>query len=286
MVGNHVPQTRAAASRLRLIGFFALLLPCACSLITSLDGLAGGASDALDGASPSEASSEAGDASSAEAEAPFDAAAPFCSALTNSPAFCADFDGTDPVAGWSRTLFSGNGAVVEPSTAAFHSAPRALRSSVGLGGERFAFVERNLATADHVRLSYSIYVDLRPSSDDYEVNILSFTGPGTSYDFYLAIDHTGAAYAQQISTADGGGGVTLVPLTQEIPTKTWRRVVLDVTLTGAREMVVTIDGVEAARSPIAYAQPGAVVARAGITYASTITGPGVLFIDDFLVELP
>ena len=286
MVRSHTPQARTAASRFRLAGLIALFFPCACSLLTSLDGLSGGAADAPDAGSPADAPSDARETSTFRGEAGADAAAPFCASLTEGSAFCADFDDVDPIVGWTRTLAQGSGAVLEPSTAAFRSTPRAVRSSVGVGGERYAFLERKLATADHVRLSYSIYVELRPTSDDYEVNILSFSGAGLSYDFYLAIGGTGATYAQQFNAPDGGGGVTLVPLTRVIPTKTWTRVVLDITLTGAREMVVTIDGVEAARSPIVYAQPGAVVARAGITYASTVTGAGVLFIDDFLVELP
>ena len=286
MVQSRRPLARTAASRFRLAGLVALFLPCACSLLTSLDGLSGGATGALDAGSPADAPSDVRETSTNDGQAGADAAAPFCSSLTTSPAFCADFDGIDPIAGWTRTLAQGSGAVLEPSTAASRSTPRAVRSSVGLGGERYAFVERNLATADHVRLSYSIYVELRPTSDDYEVNILSFRGAGLSYDFYLAIDGTAATYAQQFNAPDGGGGVTVVPLTQVIPTKTWTRVVVDITLTGAREMVVTIDGVEAGRSPIAYAQPGAVVARAGITYASPTAGSGVVFIDDFLVELP
>jgi hypothetical protein len=44
--------------------------------------------------------------------------------------------------------------------------------------------------------------------------------------------------------------------------------------------------VEAARQPIVYAQPAPVNARAGITYASPLASAGVVFVDDFLVELP
>ena len=276
-----------ASSRLWPAGLLALFVPCACSLVTSLDGLSGAATDAPDAALPSEASVVGPDTSTADVDAGsgFDAAAPFCSSLTNNPAFCADFDGIDPVAGWSTKLTMGTGSVVEPSTAASNSAPRALRSSVGVGGDRYAFLERSLASADHVRLSYSLYVDLRSTTDDYAVNLLSFEGVKTSYDFYLTIEGVGASYGQQIDTPDGGASNTTGSLTQPIPTKKWTRVVLDVTLTGAREMVITIDGVEAARQPVVYAQPGPVKARAGITYAGPATSPGVVFIDDFLVEL-
>jgi hypothetical protein len=277
-------MVRSRRPRLVPAALLALLLPCACSLVTSLDGLSGGETSSPDAAPRADAMGDVLDASAADGEAAADAAGPFCSSLTTAPAFCADFDGFDPAAGWTAT--PPKGATIEPSTLVFRSAPRAARSSLGAPGQnRFAFLERSFASSEHVRLSYSIYIDERPTVSEYEVNFLSFGGNGAEYDFYLAVDSSGARYVEQIIT-DGGGPNVEIPLAQSIPTRTWTRVVLDVTLVGARVVVVTVDGVEAARQPVAYAQAAApVTARAGITYANASTDRGTIFVDDFVVGL-
>ena len=277
---------RSLGARLRFAALGALLVPCACSLLTSVDGLSGGTSaipvapvgdaDVAEGSTPADAGGDAGDGG----------ATPFCATLTSKPALCADFDGDDPLSGWIGTTSTGPGSLFEASAMAFKSAPRAGRARLGPAGVfREASVLRSLGDTNHLRLSYALYIDERPTVSEYEVNLLRFRdGNGLSSDFYLSVAAGGAKYVEQVFGSDGGGGSVPIPLTQPIPTRKWTQIVLEVTLVGTKSVVVTVDGVEAARQAIWASIPGQVDARAGITYANTGIDRGAIYVDNFVVE--
>lgn len=252
-------------------------LMAGCSLLTSLDGFSGGGD--APGLLP-----DGGDAATEGAASPdaaADGGAPGCPLLGT----CLDFDGVDPLSGWE--VVADPGAATEVSGDRFVSAPKALRTSAGTkSAPRVAFVSRNLAaTVAHARLSYALYIEKAPAAGEIELCILRFTGGGQRSEFYVGVAKAETNAVEQVVPGSGGGidsEYHVVP--SNLTAGEWHRVVLEVTLTGARRLVLSIDGAVAVSEPLRWAVPGVVSLHAGITYASEATSDATVWIDDLVFE--
>lgn len=276
----------------------ALLSASACSLFTPLSGYSGDTNDedapsphGADGGSGGDAAAGGGDGSiddgtrDASTDTDSDARGDFCAAFP-AGTFCNTFDEGDPLAGWV-TDSTGAGSTVAATTSMFRSSPRAIRSALGpKGPARAASLTAELpGSATRARLTYSLYVEARPTVGDIEINILRFVKPGVTYDFYLSVDGAGAQYVEQ-RVLDSNVEFNALPLSKAIPTKAWTDVSLEVRLSGPTSARVTIDGVVALdKQGLTYAQPGSPKITAGITYAAGQVDQGAVLIDNVAFEI-
>ncbi len=268
-----------------------------CSLTTSLGGFSNGDDDpkgdaalnaetGIDGAANDAPASDGGanDGAASDGAASDGSAGPFCASLTNKPTYCVDFDdGLLPPAGWSKNL---NGATLD-LTPTSKSAPNGLRSAFAPGTQiRSAYIAiEPEGTIGHMRLGYSLYVEERPDTGEFEVNIFRLYKDGLLFDYYLEISKTGAQYIEQKITVNPMNVVgSPVPLSKPIPTGKWTRVSLEVKYTQPAEIIVTIDGAEAARKTPAYGEPAPAQLNVGITYANAGCDKGKVVLDDVVFE--
>lgn len=277
-------------------GMFAAIALAACSL-GALDGFTSpaGEPDATspetgsnvtpDGTSPSNEDGSIPGQADADAGVPAIDAGPdarFCAAFTNIE-LCADYDdGTNPLLGWAKDATGTADAMLV--TSGSKSAPNAVRAAAGAAGSnRWAFFDRPVGTSsvDRARLTYALYVEQRPTTNELEVNGLVFTAARRS-EFYLAVASNGSAYiVEQAADLDGANFANVYhDLGTSIPTAQWVQVSLELFLSGTKELVLSVDGVERARKALTVTNAGTPKVRAGITWADKTSANGAVVIDD------
>lgn len=266
----------------------------ACSLFSGLEGYSGGeggsgpdgsadtSSDTSTGANDG-ALDSGGDGTASDAGTD---ASRFCA--NKNAAVCEDFDDDDPLIEWAKTVDPG--ASFALVTDRVFSAPRAVRAGLSLTNKsRGGFITRNLSgsgVVSHARLSYSLLVEERPDTGEYELNILRFNcGAECTSDFYVAISSTVAYAVEQKLGPDASPVSNYYELGAALPTGQWVRVEMEVVLTGTRTMVVKVDGSKVLEQATTVVGPGVANVHAGITYAASDVKNGSIVVDDVLFEI-
>lgn len=268
----------------------ALIASCVagCTLLVSLDGLSESGGAGPDAAGPDTTGT---DGTAGDAGLPHDAALDSAPDAFGCPgsgaAVCEDFDVGDPLSRWSPIVTSN--AALTLATDLFRSAPRALRSSVSSGSDgRFAYLGRELAesgTVSSARMSYSLYVEQRPTTGELEVGLLRFTGKdGLRSEFYVAVGKDASFLVEQTIPDGGPLDNKYEPIGDAITAGKWQRVDIDVSIAGTKRMSIRVDGIEILQRSLVWAAPGLASAFVGITYAGTNV-TGALLVDDVVVEL-
>jgi hypothetical protein len=205
----------------------------------------------------------------------------FCAAFSSLDV-CADYDDDAGFAGWTKQQTGTSDVVI--STSASKSAPGALRATAGAAGSnRWGFVERAVGTVavSHARLTYALFVEEGPLTNELELNGLVFT-EAKRHEFYLAVASNGASYiVEQTADLDGSNFQNNYhDLGIAIPLGQWVEVSLEVVLSGTKELVLSVDGTERTRKALALAAPGTPRVRAGITWADKTSDVGIVVVDD------
>lgn len=266
----------------------------ACSLTTSLSGLAGPPED--DAAASADVNADAAadsrahvDASDAADAAPV---VPYCQTVIPTPVFCDDFERTTPQGTWSSLIVGGGGVITTaPST---RGAGRELRSVIPVfsgGGVSEAKLRRTFADSDVVTLSYSLRIDAAPTQGEQQAMVLMVTYPG-SVDFfeaYLFVRPDGVKLVEQTFPGGGVGTGSIFKehaLTPAISFGSWQRIELTATLFKPPRLRLTIDGKVAFEGPAdPFFRPGKPSVSAGIHYANGPSGPLSVRVDDLFLTL-
>lgn len=262
----------------------------ACTLTTSLSGLAGPPEDA--DASPPDAATDA-DAGSPDADAGGDGAPllPYCQTLIPAPAFCDDFERASPQGAWSLIRLGGGGALAtEPST---RRAGRELNSVIPLfgdGGVSEARLLRSFDDANEVTLSYALRVDGPPAQSVQQIMaiVVNLAVGRDFFHAYLFVRREGITLVEQ--TFPGGGSAGSVfrehPLDVPIRFGSWQRVTLTETLSAPPHLRLTVDGkvaFDGAADP--FFRRGTPSVSAGIHYSDAPSGPLSVRVDDLFVTV-
>lgn len=265
-----------------------------CTLLTPLDDLtsgsgSGGIDGGGDGGSSNDSGGDTGTGSetSVENDATTDSPASptSCKNLSPAPTVCEDFDDPQIDFGVWNVATEGSGSKIEVVTSPFFSAPRAILSTTGpsSGSTRSAYVGRQLAgKASHVRVEYSIR-RVQQGSVGFEVNMLRLLdNAGSASEFYLYVADDKSSYEQQKS-----GQPNVASPFAALPIGVWKRIRLDLELSGAPTFSVQVDGVEVASKPLTYPpiNMAATNGYIGITYLNGGGAGGIVAFDDFVLDI-
>jgi len=248
-----------------------------CSLTTSLDGLAGGATpDGGDSAVTDALAADAplGDAQALDssAEAGSDSGR-YCSSLGSTPVLCDDFDDEGPFIKWSGAKLGPGASVVRDRTAS-RSAPNSLLTTSAASANSIpAYLRLTSPSSVHrVRVAYDLRVDARDSQSAYaEVGYIRFGTAVRAHSFYLRLYGgvtPGAGFAAEAYLPDGGIPQNNVSLAGN-PFTSWTRVEVDYDLGAAPHVSVTLDGVlagDTALDPTRF-KPDVATVEVGVGYS-------------------
>lgn len=237
-----------------------------CSLLTSVDGLAGGAAPDASGAGDSgsiDASGADGDA--ALSDGAVDASPDggrYCA--TSTATLCDDFDDEGPFAKWS-SVEVGAGAVVVRDRAQSVSSPSSLLTSTPASPDSVpAYLRYTTPTpVRRVRVAYDLRVDARDSLTAYvEVGYIRFGASKGTHAFYFRLGAgPQSSFAVEAYLPDGGIPQNNVALTGDSSFANWTRVAIDYDLRSPPHVSVSIDGKPAGDVPLDASQFTPDVAR-------------------------
>ncbi len=246
-----------------------------CSLTTSLDGLAGGATPDAGDAAVTDAPADAplGDAlvldSSVESGSD---GGRYCSTLGSTPAFCDDFDDEGPFIKWSGSEIGPSGSVVRDRSAS-QSAPNSLLATSGPSADSTTAYLRvtSPSSVRRVRVAYDLRVESRDSqSACAEVSYIRFGTANRAHAFYLRLNGgatPSAGFTAQAYLPDAAVPQNSVSFAGN-PFASWTRVVIDYDLGAAPHVSVTLDGVPAGGAALdpALFKPDVATAEVGVRY--------------------
>ncbi|MDB4940817.1 MAG: hypothetical protein JWP97_351 [Labilithrix sp.] len=278
-------------SAARLVVPIALLAGtlAACTLTTSLDGLAGPelAPDAgadvgplvdtgADAPPPPDAAVDAADARPPT----------FCETLVPAPTFCDDFERTDVKGGWDAVQTSDTGKVLIGAVPAGGHELVTTQPAFTMGVAS-ARVERKVSVPNTLRYAAQLAFEA-PLAEGYMQVMSSLVYQAGTSDFeavFLMVRPSGAFLAVQ--TFPGGQPATYVeyPLAGLLPTGAARSTALDLTLSGTPRLRYTVEGQIAVDVALpALFRPGAVIIDAGIHFGEGPAGALTLHIDDVVID--
>ena len=276
--------------RMRLRAAYALLFGASAGIactVGALDGFSGGPDLPDIGGFADVSVTDSGGTDSAEAS-PADAVVDG-GGCPPTAVVCETFDEANPLMAW--TEITNGTATLAVRNDRSTSAPMSLRASLDgdAGPQRAAYVSRTLTGGDvtHARLSYSIYIEERPVTGEAEISLLRFVAADDEYsDFYVAIDATSAHFTEQHKGVDGGYKAgAAAALGTALPATKWLRVSIELQLSGATFMAISVDGSELARKSLQLNGPGVPRVAAGITYGSNDTAQTIVWFDDVTFEV-
>lgn len=278
---------------LRPLAAFAAVGACAaiaaCTLTTSLSGLigppenlptdAGVDSPTLVGAS------DAGDGGDGLA------VLPYCATLVPAPAFCDDFERTEPKGAWSKLSVSGGGAVTtEPST---RGAGRELRTVIPVfGGGGFSAAKLEVASldvADEVTVSYALRIEAAPEQNQQQIMAVTVRALQPSTDvfaLYLFVRQGGISLVEHMFPTSPPNKFIEHALLEPISFGAWHRIEMTATLSAPPHLRLRVDGklaFDGAADP--FFRRGQPTLNAGVHYTDSPSGPLALRIDDVAVTL-
>lgn len=214
----------------------------------------------------------------------------FCS---GSPAFCADFEGSEDVrAGWNelRAFGGGEGGIGSDDAGEHHwfgSHVPPLASGVA-GAAALIYTVRKAATS--ISFSFDLRVDacIKPTQ---AATLATIYPESSSYAITLNIDAVGQlVLAEQSVPADGGGETRGYALVGARPAGEWARFTIDVALSAVvrGQVRVRIDGAEAYSGPLALSpllsSDGTVTINSGVSMVGPSGGCGVA-VDNVVLDL-
>lgn len=231
------------------------------------------------------------DLSAEEREASAPSTTAVCDSVDPESAFCWDLSERSPDPGphsfetrIEEDRLSENST--ELTTVRFVSAPRSARLVVMRNGERKLSVTSTSVDWNHVRFSFSVFIDEAPADSLWPVARFGFASNGL-FDHHFELSTS----AQQASFTETWVSLNANlkdehPLSRPIQQGTWVRVSVELALGSPASFRVLFDGLEVAGGMPGSAGPSAptgVHASVGITVDSTPL-PFVVFFDDILVE--
>jgi hypothetical protein len=268
-------------SRFRFVAATSLAIGLAlaatqCSLLTSVDGLAGGAAspDAADARDSSVIDASLVDADAAALDGAVEAAADggrYCASSTS--AFCEDFDDEGPFVKWTSSEIGAGGSVARDRAAALSAPNSLLTTSAASPSSIPAYLRLTTPAVVHrVRIAYDLRVEARDPQTAYaEVGYIRFGPVDSVHAFYMRLyggASQGSSFTAEAYLPDGGIPQNNVDLAGNPQFSSWTRVAVDYDLRAAPHVSVSVDGVLAGTTPLDASTFPADVARieVGIGY--------------------
>jgi hypothetical protein len=263
-----VPRTEATRyatgrlSRFRFVTATALAIGLAlaatqCSLLTSVDGLVGGAAapDAAD-ADSSVTDAPLADADAAALDGSVEAAADggrYCASSTS--AFCEDFDDEGPFVKWTSSEIGAGGSVARDRAASLSAPNSLLTTSAASPSSIPAYLRLTTPAVVHrVRVAYDLRVDARDPQTAYtEAGYIRFGVGNSSHVFYMRLyggTSQGSSFTAEAYLQDGGIAQNNVDLAGNPQFTSWTRVAIDYDLRAAPHLSVSINGVPSGDTPL------------------------------------
>ena len=269
-----------------------VVLLASCTLITSLDGLAG------DAVVPNEAGLEAdtslpNEAGTTDAPNNPETGGPDAGFCANQPdaAFCDDFtraDTTDTKGDWGGTEAFGGPTI--------GIVDQALRIQVpqGTASGSTARLAHAFATTTHITYAYDLLLKTAPTDGTYQINNLALFPSTTSertasfglVTLYLRGD--GFYVGTQTFPSGTPAAFKLIGITRQIPTGKLTRVVFEADVTAGQDpsLTVTFDGVQTYRGALdPFFSKGQWDVYAGVVYLQANTTYTDLRIDNAVVRI-